>query len=116
MPLVQHCRGGKDRTGFGVAVILLALGVSEEDIIYDYELTSKYRADRNERKMNVYRQYTDDEQTLTLLSTMQQAKGIYMKKALDEMRNKYESKEKYLSEVLGINEKVKQQLREKLLY
>lgn len=43
LPLVQHCRGGKDRTGFGAAIILLALGVREEWVIYDYTLTTQYR-------------------------------------------------------------------------
>ena len=41
LPLVQHCRGGKDRTGFGVAIVLLALGVREECVIYDYTLTNQ---------------------------------------------------------------------------
>src|SRR5262245_23132199 len=33
-----HCAAGKDRTGFGVAVIQLALGVPRETVIEDYLL------------------------------------------------------------------------------
>ena len=36
-----HCMAGKDRTGFGVAVIQLMLGVSEKLVMADYLLTNE---------------------------------------------------------------------------
>lgn len=36
-PTLVHCHTGKDRTGFTVAIILAVLGVSDEDIVADYE-------------------------------------------------------------------------------
>ena len=46
-PLVFHCTAGKDRTGFAAALILLALGVSHEDVMHDYLLTNQlYRMPR----------------------------------------------------------------------
>ncbi|KIY51470.1 hypothetical protein FISHEDRAFT_70702 [Fistulina hepatica ATCC 64428] len=39
-PCLVHCTGGKDRTGIFAAVILMALGVSDADIIADYALTT----------------------------------------------------------------------------
>lgn len=36
-----HCAAGKDRTGFGVAVILFALGVPRATIVEDYLLTNE---------------------------------------------------------------------------
>lgn len=41
-PLVFHCTAGKDRTGFVSAMLLLALGVSHEDVLEDYLLTRQY--------------------------------------------------------------------------
>ena len=38
-PILIHCAAGKDRTGFGAAVILDVLGVDEETIVEDYLLT-----------------------------------------------------------------------------
>lgn len=35
-----HCSAGKDRTGFGAALLLAALGVSREQILQDYLLTN----------------------------------------------------------------------------
>ena len=36
-----HCSAGKDRTGFGAALILAALGVDEKTIMQDYLLTNE---------------------------------------------------------------------------
>lgn len=38
--VLHHCAGGRDRTGVGGAIILLALGVSEETIIEDYLISN----------------------------------------------------------------------------
>lgn len=35
-PVLLHCTAGKDRTGWAVAVVLLTLGVAEEDVVADY--------------------------------------------------------------------------------
>ncbi|PWY66770.1 hypothetical protein BO70DRAFT_172032 [Aspergillus heteromorphus CBS 117.55] len=40
-PVLIHCEMGKDRTGVCVAVILLVLGVSDQDIIRDYQLSQE---------------------------------------------------------------------------
>lgn len=42
VPLIFHCSAGKDRTGVLSAVLLLALGVSREDVIKDYLLTRRF--------------------------------------------------------------------------
>jgi protein-tyrosine phosphatase len=41
-PLLFHCAAGKDRTGITAAVLLGVLGVPDEVILDDYELTSTY--------------------------------------------------------------------------
>ncbi|MGR7000139.1 tyrosine-protein phosphatase [Yinghuangia aomiensis] len=38
-PALVHCSAGKDRTGWTIALLLLALGVSEEDIVAEYLLS-----------------------------------------------------------------------------
>ena len=39
-PVIVHCMAGKDRTGTVCALTLALLGVSDEDIAYDYALTT----------------------------------------------------------------------------
>lgn len=41
-PLAFNCSAGKDRTGIGAALILLALGVSEETVVADYALSDTF--------------------------------------------------------------------------
>jgi protein-tyrosine phosphatase len=41
-PVVYHCQGGKDRTGFATAVLFKTLGFSTEDIVADYLTTNLY--------------------------------------------------------------------------
>ncbi|QBX55963.1 tyrosine-protein phosphatase [Nocardioides seonyuensis] len=38
-PVLFHCAAGKDRTGVVAALVLLVLGVSEEEVVADYVLT-----------------------------------------------------------------------------
>jgi len=47
VPLYQHCSAGKDRTGVGSALLLLALGVPEETVVEDYLLSRVYRKEIN---------------------------------------------------------------------
>ncbi len=44
LPVLVHCHAGKDRTGFVIAMLLAALGVSHDDIVEDYVTTAKYFA------------------------------------------------------------------------
>lgn len=41
MPLLFHCSAGKDRTGFGAALLLTALGVPREAVVADYLATNR---------------------------------------------------------------------------
>lgn len=45
-PILFHCSAGKDRTGIGAALILLALNVDEKLVLEDYMRTNEYRSER----------------------------------------------------------------------
>ena len=51
MPVLFHCSCGKDRTGIGAMLILLALGASDETICADYARTNLCRAAEIEKAM-----------------------------------------------------------------
>ena len=52
-----HCTSGKDRTGVVASVLYYMLGVSEEDIIADYEVSYTYNKNRADKFMNDFPQY-----------------------------------------------------------
>lgn len=41
-PVLFHCAAGKDRTGFAAAILLRALGVPQDVVLHDYQLTNHY--------------------------------------------------------------------------
>jgi protein-tyrosine phosphatase len=40
-PTVFHCTAGKDRTGFAAALLLKAVGATDDDVMHDYLLTNE---------------------------------------------------------------------------
>jgi protein-tyrosine phosphatase len=53
-PMVFHCTGGRDRTGVATALILMAAGVSREDIIEDYLISNEYLVPLMQRMSAAY--------------------------------------------------------------
>ena len=55
LPALIHCTGGKDRAGFGAAIILRTLGVPLDTVYDDFLLTNVYTADWIDRAIWVIR-------------------------------------------------------------
>ena len=74
--------------------------------------TKECMASRNEKRMNEYRQYTNDPFVLEYLSGLMQTKEVYFDAAIDEMIKLAGSipnyLEKYLDVTLEKKEKIKQ--------
>ncbi|SQE32165.1 Protein tyrosine/serine phosphatase [Mannheimia haemolytica] len=110
-PLVQHCRGGKDRTGFGAMLLLGILGVSKADIIADYMLTHYNRLARNEEKMAIYRTFTQDQDVLDYLLSLIDTQPEFIEQSLNTIETQYGTIEQYAQRVLGITAKEIEALR-----
>ena len=109
-PLLQHCRGGKDRTGFGAALILFALGVSKEQVLQDYMLTSHYMKKRNEKRIKEYAAYTDNAMVLDYLYSLMDTRSCYMEAAIAEMKRMGGSIDGYLETVMKLTKEEKERL------
>jgi protein-tyrosine phosphatase len=118
-PMLIHCTAGKDRTGFMTALILLTLGVSPEQVQYDYALTEKYSD--MERMMAASAAYlkgvvgdkieADPEMLRLLCGTSPD----YLKAALDVIETEYDAIENYLERTAGFDAVKRKRLRELLL-
>ncbi|BDR59073.1 tyrosine-protein phosphatase [Xylocopilactobacillus apicola] len=113
--ILQHCRGGKDRTGFASALILGILGVPESKIKEDYLLSNDYNANSIESKMQVYRSVTDDEELLLNLHEMLIVKSEYFDAALDEIKKLYGSFADFVTKGLEFSITDQNKLRKILL-
>lgn len=103
-PLIQHCRGGKDRTGYGSALILLILGIPEQTIMADYLLTIKMNKERNENRMNEYRQYTEHPLVLKALSDAMSTQESYLKASFSTMSKLASTPLDYIKTYLDVND------------
>lgn len=115
-PLIFHCQGGKDRTGWAAALYLASLGVDKDQIYQDYLLTDKMNAPRNAKRMEIYKKYTDNEDVLAFLASLQQTKKEYLDGAYQAIEEHYGTILNYLTEELGISHTQIKQLKERYLY
>ncbi|MCL1949469.1 MAG: tyrosine-protein phosphatase [Turicibacter sp.] len=107
-----HCAAGKDRTGFGAALLLKTLGVSDEEIFADYLKTIEMRAAANEAMVEAYRAKGLNDSQLEALKAFYSVKPEYLKAAFSEIADKFGSFEGYLENGLQINEDEVAKLRE----
>ena len=115
LPALIHCTGGKDRAGFGSAVILLALGVPRETIFEDYLLTNYATRDHVERTLLVIRFAslfrTDPERVRPLLGVHRD----FLAAAFEVVDTGFGSDAAYLREALGVSDVERDALRAALL-
>ncbi|MBV9749709.1 MAG: tyrosine-protein phosphatase [Acetobacteraceae bacterium] len=94
-PVLIHCASGKDRTGWGAAVLLLALGVPRATVEQDYALTNQYRRDIG---------HVVSEQTpRAVVETLTAARPQYLVRAFQAIDETYGSDVAYLERGLGLS-------------
>jgi protein-tyrosine phosphatase len=101
-PLLFHCAAGKDRTGFGAAILLRMLGVPMETVMQDYLLTNKY----------IHAAYKWRLVLVRILKGRRFSNGIrgfaaasveYLSAAFDAIDREHGSFEKYVRDGLGLS-------------
>lgn len=60
-PLVFHCTQGKDRAGFGAAMVLSALGVPWATVLEDYLLSNHFRKEENDKMLDMIRGFASSQ-------------------------------------------------------
>lgn len=101
-PVLFHCTAGKDRTGFAAALVLLALGVSRDDVMRDYLLTNQRLKPKSE-----WKGLTPD-----VASVLYRVQPEFLDAAFDVVQQQYGGVESYLREGLGLREAERSRLRE----
>jgi protein tyrosine/serine phosphatase len=95
-PLVQHCAVGKDRTGIGVALVLFALGVSEEKVMQDYLLTEQVLHNFREKILNQYKSKLTPE-GFEKQKIIFAAKKEYLTAAITAIKQRYNTIDNWLA-------------------
>jgi protein-tyrosine phosphatase len=116
LPIVFHCSAGKDRTGFGAALILSILGVPEETIIDDYLATNFYRKEINEKIISKIQGKIINKDRVKILSYMFEVKRELIEASFTSIKNNYGDMDTYLEKEYGLTKKKRKELKNRLLY
>lgn len=111
-PLVLHCTAGKDRAGTCAALLLLSIGVPEETVLFDYNLSNVYNA--KVVKMifeRLAKTGVDTEKAAPYFTAPKEA----MTAMFDHLRKTYGGIEGYLIEYAGLEHEILESLRNSLL-
>lgn len=103
--VLYHCTAGKDRTGLISALLLSLVGVSQEDILADYQVSETYLAEIVKRIKAA---------VPNISAFIGNSKSGYMEDCLARLREKYGSIPAYLH-TIGMKEEELDALRAKLL-
>ncbi|MEM7663493.1 MAG: tyrosine-protein phosphatase [Pseudomonadota bacterium] len=107
-----NCAAGKDRTGIICALTHHVLGVSEDDIIADYELTN-VAAEVDERLPEAtayFNNMLDKTYDEDVYRPFLGVRARYLETALTAMRDKSGSVDAYLADVLGVDDRMRETL------
>ncbi|MBQ6704429.1 MAG: tyrosine-protein phosphatase [Opitutales bacterium] len=110
-PLVFHCTGGKDRTGFAAAMLYSVLGVNDSDIREDFLLSRKNTIPTNERSVHRLLEIIPPKTLEVLMTVFPQ----FLEAALDEIEKAWGSRERFLREALGVSPELSEKIRTFLL-
>ncbi|MEG0187105.1 tyrosine-protein phosphatase [Algoriella sp.] len=92
-PILFHCTAGKDRTGFATAMILAALKVDFEQILEDYLASNIYLEQKYAHILKINPDY----------KYLIEVYPEYLEKSFDTIEKNFGTIEYYLSNILGVD-------------
>lgn len=114
--ILFHCADGKDRTGYGAAIVLSLLGVSRKDIYEDYLKTNEYTKQKAEdRRLFLEKHVIGQKNLIDGLVSIAGVKKCWLDAALDEIDKNYGSVESFANKALGFTSKDIEELRRNYL-
>jgi len=118
LPLAFNCSAGKDRTGLAAALLLTALGVPREQVVYDYAFSDDYvdylqefEGSTKAGEPYAYLAALPHDFLLALMAS----DPAYIETAFDYMDARYGSAENFIEQELGVGATERLFLRNRLL-
>jgi protein-tyrosine phosphatase len=105
---VFHCTAGKDRTGLAAALVLLALGASQDEVMHDYLMTNQLLAPVLAKAAT----WRLPPKAAKVLYAVQPE---FLHAAFHEIDTRWGGMDAYLREGLGLGERESARLRESYL-
>jgi len=96
-----HCSAGKDRTGISAFLIMMALGMSEEDGIKEYLLSNDSLKSFVD---SFYKEYSIPEEYKEYADLLLYVNESNIRLTIDKIKERYATYDEYLEKEYGINE------------
>lgn len=114
-PVLVHCTGGKDRAGFASAIMLLALGVPEEVVVFDYLRTNEFVGARTAAVLARHEERGAAPEETEILRALVEVRPEYLGAALGAIADRHGSTGAFLRDALGLDDSRVTRLRDALL-
>ncbi len=112
--IVQHCAVGKDRTGVGSALVLLALGADLPTVKEDYLLTDRTLAPFREELLDVVSTNMPPS-AVKKFEYVLSAREIFIDTALNAIISQYGNTDNWLEKEYGLTAEMREELRGRYL-
>ena len=109
--VLWHCTQGKDRTGLGSVMVLLALGADKETVMQDYMRYNRLCRFQNTMIFIGITLLKFSTHMARSLDNLMSVRVEYLKAAFEEMERLYGSTEGYLRNAIGLSDENLLQLR-----
>lgn len=110
-----HCFAGKDRTGLAVALVHHVLGVHRDDIMQDYLLTNEAMQGRKFTGNLTKDQMKYASLKPEAVAALSGVKEEYLEAAFTAMRASHGTIDRYLAEVLGVDDALSEKIKLRLI-
>jgi protein-tyrosine phosphatase len=107
-PVLIHCTGGKDRTGWAAAALQLMLGVPSELVMADYLAGNQHLRPGFE---SLFADFEASGGDAEILGSFLWVSPEYLEAALDEMRRTFGTVDRYFADGLGLGDDGLEDLR-----
>lgn len=110
--LVFHCTAGKDRTGWGAALLLSLLGVDRQSIIADYLASNERQANTDKWMRSLAAKSGLEWEDVMPVARV---RAEYLQTSFSHIDEVHGSFEGYVTDALGVSDATVERLRERML-
>jgi protein-tyrosine phosphatase len=115
LPILIHCKAGKDRTGFSTSLILSLLGVPFEQVMEEYLKTNVYLREFREKTLKQLKIFSFFGFSIDNYLPLFDACPDYLQAAYDQINEEYGSLEEYAQKCLVLSDETLTRLKSILL-
>ncbi len=114
-PHLFHCTSGKDRTGYGAAIILLTLGVDKQTVMEDFLFSNQVLQSYNDATIASIEKRIGKRESLKTIRKIMGVSQETMEATFSQMETDYGSIDNFIKDGLGIDDVTRQKLKDKFL-